>query len=341
MHGGRHGGRLTLCEEGDDGPDRGRQWRIERYAPPRRELAIRGPDGSPGSEDDLRRALGGADEALFRAVFAVDLTDLGTAEAVTRDEVRELLFSASILGQRRSAAHAMSNLQRQRLELARSRQADAPANRLLAELDGLRRSLAEASREAACYPARQAELERLQREITEAREDADRVDRRTRDLELLVRLWGVLERKREAERQLALSKEPDPLAFWLEEHAGEIQSLRSACSGHLERVKQLGDLCNQRSGIEQSIESALGSIGPDWDRERVRSGGGWIGLADEGRRFRALLAERESNWRAAGVLAEEADASPGSPGWRTWTAPRRRTPPTPGRVPTPSCRREW
>ncbi len=60
---------------------------------------------------------------------------------MARDDVRELLFSASIVGQRRSAARAMANLQKQRLELARSRQGDARANRLLAELEDVRRSL--------------------------------------------------------------------------------------------------------------------------------------------------------------------------------------------------------
>jgi uncharacterized protein YhaN len=308
VRGGRHGGWLTLCEEAIE-PGTAGQWRIERYGPPRRELAIRRPDGTAGSEEELRLALGGADEALFRAVFAVDLTELASAEAVTRDEVRELLFSASILGQRRSAARAMSNLQKRRLELARSRQGDAQANRLLSELEGLRRSLADAARDAVGYPARRAELARLERRVADAREEADRIDHRTRDLDLLVRLWDVLERQRGAEQRLAAWRAPDPLAAFLDEHAFEIQSLRSACSGHLERVKLLADLCNQRSGIEQSIQSALGSLGPSWDRDRVRDSGGWIGLTDEGRLFRTVLAGRESQWRAADALAEEADAS--------------------------------
>jgi len=309
VRGGRHGGWLTLGEEASESAVAG-QWRIERYGPPRRELAIRRPDGGAGSEEELRLALGGADEALFRAVFAVDLTDLGSAEAVTRDEVRELLFSASILGQRRSAARAMSNLQKRRLELARSRQGDAQANRLLAELEGVRRSLAGAARDAVGYPVRQAELARLESQVTDAREQQDRIDHRTRDLDLLVRLWDVLERQRGAEQRLATWQRPEPLAAWFEEHAPEIQSLRSACSGHIERVKLLADLCNQRSGIEQSIRSALGSLGPGWDRDRVRDSGGWIGLTDEARLFRTVLAERDSQWRAASTLAEEADASP-------------------------------
>ena len=86
-------------------------------------------------------------------MFGIDLTDLGNAEAVTREDVRELLFSASIVGQRRSAARAMANLQKQRLELARLRQGDARANRLLAEIESIRRDLADANREVADYPA--------------------------------------------------------------------------------------------------------------------------------------------------------------------------------------------
>ncbi len=138
VRGGRHGGQLTLSAAADEtGPDE--LWSIGRYATPRKELVIRRPDGRSASEDELRRALGGADETLFRAVFAIDLSELGSADAMTKDEVRELLFSASIVGQRRSAAHAMANLQRRRSELARLRQGDARANSLMAELDDTRR----------------------------------------------------------------------------------------------------------------------------------------------------------------------------------------------------------
>ncbi len=309
VRGGRHGGQLTLAEGRGETTDEGR-WRIERYATPRKELSIRRPDGGVACEEDLRRALGGADEALFRAVFAVDLTDLGSADALSRDEVRELLFSASIVGQRRSAARAMAGLQKQRLELARSRQGDARANRLLADLEAVRRSLSEASREAVGYPARRSELLRLETEVAQAREEADRIEHRTRELDLLVRLWEALEQKRDAEQRLTAWAEPAPVATWLEDKAVELLSLRSACSGHLERVKQLADLCNQRGGIEQSIQGALGSLGPDWNRDRVRNAEGWIALSDEGRRFRSSLAELESNFRAASVVDAEACAAP-------------------------------
>ena len=306
----RHGGQLTLAEGRGDESGNERQWRIERYAGAHKQVSIRRPDGASASEEELRWALGGADEALFRAVFAVDLTELGSTQAVTRDDVRELLFSASIVGQRRSTARAMGNLQKRRLELARLRQGDASANRLLADLETVRRDLVEASRDAASYPARRAELVRLEDEVAQAREEVDRRDRRTRDLDLLIRLWDVLERKRAAEQRLCSWEEPEPLALFLEAQSAELQSLRSACSGHLERVGQLGDLHNQRGGIEQSIRAAMGSLGPDWDRDRVRRSDGWIGLMDQGRRFRASLGELEATWRTAAALAENADAAP-------------------------------
>jgi uncharacterized protein YhaN len=310
VRGGRHGGRLSLAEGGAEDPLGARLWRIERYGPPRKELSIRRPDGGAGSEDELRRALGGADETLFRAVFAVDLTDLGNAEALSRDEVSELLFSASIVGQRRSAARAMLNLQKQRLELARSRQADARANRLLTDLEAVRHGLVEATREATRYPVRQSELVGLEGDVAQARDEADRIEHRARELDLLVRLWEVRERKRAAEARLGTWEEPLPLVGWLEDQALEIQSLRTACSGHLVRVSQLGELVNQKAGIEQSITSTLGSLGPGWDRVRVANSGGWIGLTDEGRSFRSSLSEHESRFRAASVLAEEAGTSP-------------------------------
>ena len=308
VRGGRHGGQLTLSAAADEtGPDE--LWSIGRYATPRKELVIRRPDGRSASEDELRRALGGADETLFRAVFAIDLSELGSADAMTKDEVRELLFSASIVGQRRSAAHAMANLQRRRSELARLRQGDARANSLMAELDDTRRALSEARRDATGYPAQLAELTRLEVALDQAREETERTEHRMRELDLLMRLWDVLERRRAAEERLASWQEPTASAALLETEASELQSLRADCSGHLERLNQRAELCNQRAGIDQSIESALDALGRTWDRQGISAGAGWIGLTDEARQFRASLAERQARWREARALAEDAEAS--------------------------------
>ena len=85
--------------------------------------------------------------------------------------------------------------------------------------------------------------------------------------------------------------------------------MRADCSGHLERLNQRAELCNQRAGIDQSIESALDALGRTWDRQGISAGAGWIGLTDEARQFRASLAERQARWREARALAEDAEAS--------------------------------
>jgi uncharacterized protein YhaN len=303
--GARHGGRVWLTETA--GSDR--TWVIERYGPPRKELRVRRPDGSEATEDDLRRALGGADDALYRAVFAVDLTELGSAEALGRDNVRELLFSASILGQRRSASRAMEELNKQRAEIARPRQADARINRLLPALEDVRRRLVEANRAATAYPQREAEARRLEAQVDEARSDAAADERRARELELLLRLWNIVEQGREAELALATSSEPSPTATWLEDNAPTIRSLHGECSGYLERLARMNELTGQRESIDQSIDRALGKLGTGWDRTRLRSTSGWIALTDEAREFRDAISTSEADGRAQGVLVREASTA--------------------------------
>ena len=43
----------------------------------------------------------------------------------------------------------------------------------------------------------------------------------------------------------------------------------------------------------------LGSLGPDWSRNKVRTADGWIGLTDEVRRFRDSLIDLEAAYRTA------------------------------------------
>lgn len=309
VRGGRHGGSLVLADGGRRGAAE-QLWRVERYAGSHGGLAVRCPDGSEGSADDLRAVLGGADEALFRAVFAVDLSELGSAAAMTSSEVRELLFSASIVGQRRSASRAIDTLKRRRLELARARQPDAPANRLWAQLEAVRGQLADAAREAGGYLARSRELAAIEEAIGAERLEADGIEERVRELDLLGRLFESAERTRKAEEALTGAATMTPADGWLLAQAPELRSLNAACSGHLERARQLDELRTQREGIEQSIRAGLTLLGPGWERDRVCGFDGWIALKDEVRGFRESLDESDARWRAATLGVERADSDP-------------------------------
>src|SRR6185295_8739547 len=103
------------------------------------------PDGSTGGAADLARLLGGADEKLFRAVFAIGLDDLQTLAGLDDSAISEALFSASLAGAGRSARAALARL---RTQAARRLDGNAPAQigDCITALNGLRPRLAAARR---------------------------------------------------------------------------------------------------------------------------------------------------------------------------------------------------
>ncbi|HEV2361124.1 MAG TPA: AAA family ATPase, partial [Acidimicrobiales bacterium] len=128
LNGGRHGGSVRLLD-GD-----GRAWTVQRYAE-KRELSVTRPDGHGGNEADLAALLGGVDAATFRSVFAFNLSDLAGLSGLEQGAVRELLFSAGVVGAGRRAATAKSVLDDELATLVRPRKPEAVVSRLLCELD--------------------------------------------------------------------------------------------------------------------------------------------------------------------------------------------------------------
>ena len=100
LNGGRHGGRLILTARGQD-------YVIERHAGEKNPFVLTLPDSRCGDESDLRSLTGGADDKLFRSVFAFSLTELQMLETLTAEGVRDRIFSAGISGAGQSARAAM------------------------------------------------------------------------------------------------------------------------------------------------------------------------------------------------------------------------------------------
>jgi len=123
----------------------------------RRDFAARGaplvtrPDGSGGGAADLARLLGGADEKLFRAVFAFSIDDLQSLAGLDAAGLREALFSASLAGAGRSARSALAALQAQAAARLDG-EGPSPITDRIAALQGLRPRLAAARRAALAYP---------------------------------------------------------------------------------------------------------------------------------------------------------------------------------------------
>jgi uncharacterized protein YhaN len=284
-----HGGRVGFVDEG------GGHWLVERMAGPSRSLDIRMPDGGVGSESDLARALAGANAGLFRAVFAVDLDDLRQIDNLESDEVREMLFAASIFGQRQSATAAIRQLAEMRDGLARPRRDDATANRLARELEVVRAELAAARRDANGYGEMRLELSLIESQVADIRAQLQAVGARQRELELLSHCWRPYNQAAVAGDAFATLPPRDAAVL---PHDSEIRQLESDLSGHEERAAKLADLNRSGDAISAGIERRLAVLGPGWTED----------LAAEATEP-AILSDQVRDWRERIRVAQVATSS--------------------------------
>jgi uncharacterized protein YhaN len=322
LRGGRHGGRVQLLDEA------GRSWSLARYVGSRAP-EIAGPDGRPASDADLRDLLGGADGALFRSVFAFGLGELASFATLDSDAVRDAVFAAGVLGAGRSATNAARALRQRREQLARPRQGDAPANRLLARLGELDDELRAVRRAAHSYPRLAAEQQRLAAAVVAAREDLDRLRRRRDELDRLLSCWPVRCRADGARDELS---ELGPLSARQAALLGAESTIHRLCaerSGHAERLAREQQLSSQLAGIERERAQLLGALGPALaQRADSRGTGGSVAalaadaaaLLDaqrvSGAACEAAAAERErarEEWRAVELEGDPAWQGPCGP----------------------------
>lgn len=253
VNGGRHGGKVAICHE--DGI-----LIVERHGLPSKQLALTHEDGSPADDGDLVRLLGGSTRDLFRTVFALDLDDLRRLDGLADDDVREVLFSSSVLGQRRSAAKALTTLDDQREALARPRQGGR-ANSLFAKLSDAKRELAQAKTDVAGYREMRARAETLASQLDELRRELEGAHRRQRDVELLQRcLTTVLNRQRAVE-SLAEMAPIGPAERRALELTDRVNQLRAGLSGQMERLDRAGDLRRSRGPLAESVATRVDRLG--------------------------------------------------------------------------------
>ncbi|MGD0894620.1 MAG: AAA family ATPase [Acidimicrobiales bacterium] len=245
LRGGRHGGSLRLLDED------GRPWVIERHADAR-DPVITGPDGRLGGDAELHALLGGANAGLFRSIFAFGLDELTSLENLDDDDVRDLVFTAGVLGAGRSATRAMRELENRRGTIVRQRSSDARANQLRHQLDDTEARLRTTRAAAEGYASAEAGHRRLQGETGTARERLDELRRRDVELDRLRSCWPYWNRIHDAEARLAALGPPSAAAEQLTRLASEIRRLDAECSAHELRLGALRQSQVELAGIERS-----------------------------------------------------------------------------------------
>jgi len=302
--GGRHGGRVVL--QGPEG-----EYIIDRQASPRRTCHVAGPSGARIDEARLPELLGGADERVFRNIFAFSLTELMGLRVLTTAGIRERIFSAGVAGAGQSARAAIERLEESRTRLARPR-GPARVTTLLSELQALHERLDERKRAAGRYVGcledeRQTrlQLERLggqlaaarnaqtrvrqlidlwplQRDLLETRsalaglEQVDAFPEDARD-----RLSAVRQAVDSAERaveglqgeQRDLERRRKDLSVddRAKSVAVEVDALARELVLHRERLAALPQVGQRRMTAEGRAAGAIAELGPGWDAARVRA----------------------------------------------------------------------
>jgi uncharacterized protein YhaN len=257
LQGGTYGGRLFVTDH------RGRSCTIARGAA-RASLELTGPDG-PLPDGELPVLLGGAGEALYRSVFAVQLADLGTLRALSEDEVRDRVFSAGVVGAGQSAQQALRALAEARDALYKpgGRGTGYRLNRLRAELVDARVARDEARRAARGLPA-------LDREVAELEELAGDLERRgvaLRSEEALVQavldLWPTWQRARQARVELERldASRVTPEAARLVELAPVVRALTAELAMVRERRDRRPALAGRVAAHRSGLDAALAALG--------------------------------------------------------------------------------
>ena len=246
LRGGRHGGTLALLDA------EGRPWTLERHSDAHEPL-LTGPDGHLGGETELQALLGGANAGLFRSIFAFGLDELTSLETLDDDDVRDLVFTAGVLGAGRSATRVMHEIEGRRAGIVRQRSGDGRANQLKRRLDDVDASLRATRGAAEGYASAQAEHRRLCAATESARQELEQLRRRDDELDRLRACWPYWNRIHESEARLASLGPPDEAAARLAELAPEIRRLDAERSAHALRLDALRQQRAELAGIERSI----------------------------------------------------------------------------------------
>jgi uncharacterized protein YhaN len=255
LRGGRHGGRLFFTPAGLPG-----DFVVERIVGRRASFHLTRPDGSGASEADLRRVLGGADDRLFRSIFAFSLTELQSFDTLTEEGVRDRIFSAGIDGAGYSAREAIRELDKRMASLLKQR-GQATINDLVAELSRLHSKSAEARRAAAGYD----DLLAGEQRIAAALDEQDRLIREAMaqrtHVGRLQELWPVYEELEAARAELQASGAGDPVPEEVEESLAAL----------LQDVRILEHAIDELEGAHASLAARRPATGPD-DRLQRLSG---------------------------------------------------------------------
>lgn len=290
LFGGLHGGRLLV--ETAAGP-----LVVTRHVG-QRGVRLEGEGGESLDPAVLQLELCGSDAALFRNVFAFGLDELASLDALDSDEVGLRIFDAGLEGAGASVGVLLDELRKRKEAEHKSR-------------GGRIRELAEAvlaarrEHQAAVAQARghgeglRAE-EQAEAELAALRTSLDAARAEQRQHEVLLGLWPLELRRREACAQLE--------AAGVSPHVGELaprlEVLRAAAALQADRQVRIEALARSCDARAAAVSSLIAELGQGWTEARVveidRSAARRVAIT----RHQAAIERAERDFAAAADSAE-------------------------------------
>ncbi len=202
LNGGQAGGRLVLETDSD------RLMTLERREGPKGgPIAVIYPDGRSDGQPALSGLLGGGTRQLYRNLYAFSLHELEQLESLTGEEIRDVIYGASLGASARSFPEARKRIQTRLDELFRPSGSKPEINNILKELEEARERLREAGKGIREYEELAAGIAKLDTRIRESREglhaDREKLERQKSNLQL----WDDWIALQDAEARLAALQE--------------------------------------------------------------------------------------------------------------------------------------
>ncbi len=333
--GGPAGGRVFL-----DGPEG--LCTVERWAGRRHSLRVTLSGGQEAAAADLARWLGGADETLFRNVFAFSLAELQTLQTLQVDEVRDRIYSAHVTGAGQSARGAVRQLEAEMTALLRPRGASR-IGELAQRVAQLEEICRDARAHAAEYPKLLETEAALRDEARAASQELEEAAQEARWYGALLELWPLWQERERARQapappssadglrealaalagqQRALEQElartraaaaalEDPERAAVLERLAEADQLAARLPLYEEQRRQLADWRTKEAACAEQVARVLERLGPEWSEPRVAAFDPPPDWIDQARAWAASLAadwrdiqERRANWERAAAERE-------------------------------------
>ena len=253
LSGGQPGGRLFLDTDSDG------LITVERTAGPKGgPVTVRYADsGREEGEVALRSLLGGATRRLYRNLYAFSLSELQELETLTDDEMRDVIYGASLGAGVRSLPEARKRLDTRLGALFKPGGTNPAINQLLKKLEDVRAKLRDAAQGIHSYEDLAAALARIETDIGNVREalrgTRSRYERVTRHLQLWDDWIGLRSAK------AAIEELPEQVKDFPEDGRARMGTLRQECEAEgkelriaMEDLKEKRDRC-QREAFDETL----------------------------------------------------------------------------------------